>query len=87
MKTTFFVEMTDTYGGSANYCWVRRYLVKATTMRGAIRIVAKHTGYSGRLKKVADYGDMTRHDAKGACICFFTSYYAEEDYLGMEELP
>ena len=87
MKTTFFVEMTDTFGGEANYCWVRRYLVKATTIRGAIRIVAKHTGYSGRLKKVLDGRYLTRHDVKGACICIFTSYYAGEDYLWMEELP
>ena len=87
MKDTFFVEMTDTFGGEANYCWVKRFIVKATTFKGAIRIVAKETGYSGRIKKVWDLGDETRHDVKGACICFLTSYYDGQDYLGIVRLP
>lgn len=50
MKTVnyFFAEVTDTFGGEANYCWVRRYKIKANTERGAINKLAKHEGLSFR---------------------------------------
>lgn len=71
----FFVEITDTFGGEANYCWVQRLKVKASTFRGAIIKAARHAGYSGRIHKTADYGDMTRHDVRGAAVCIFTSWF------------
>lgn len=36
----YFIEQTDTFGGEANYSWVRRYIVLAKTERGAMRKVA-----------------------------------------------
>lgn len=71
MKTQFFVEMTDTYGGEANYSWVNRFLVTASTMRGAIRKVTHETGYPAKI----DYntGDMARYNVLGACVCYFVS--------------
>lgn len=45
MTKIFLVEITDTYGGEANYSWVRRFAVSATTHRGAICKVSKETGY------------------------------------------
>jgi len=68
---TYFFEVTDTYGAEANYSWVRRYKVKASTMTGAIRKVNKEEGY-GRLRKDS-YGDLCRWDVVGACICIFGS--------------
>lgn len=65
----YFVEMTDTFGGEANYCWVNRFLVKAKTMRGAIQKVSREVGATTR--KVMDCGDFQRFDAIGACVCFF----------------
>jgi hypothetical protein len=35
MKNTYKIEVTDTFGGEANYCWVSRYTVKAKSIRGA----------------------------------------------------
>jgi len=77
MNNYFFIEITDTYGGEANYSWVHRYKIKAATIRGAIIKFSKYKGYQGRLKKVMDYGDLTRHDIKGAAICIFTQYFDE----------
>lgn len=71
MKQKFFIEMTDTYSGEANYCWVNRFLVTASTMRGAMRKVARETGTS--VHKVMDCGDFQRWDAQGACICYFVN--------------
>ena len=45
---TYFIELTYTYGGELNYSWVRRFLVKAKSMRGAMCKLARETGYSAR---------------------------------------
>ena len=60
-KDTFYVEVTDTFGGELNYCWVRRYAVKAKTERGAMRIVGNHEGVFMR-------NDGWKWDFIGACI-------------------
>lgn len=42
----YFVEVTDTFGGEANYSWVKRLKVKANTMRGAVNKVSRDSGLS-----------------------------------------
>lgn len=69
---TYYVELTDTYGGEANYSWVERFLVKAETMRGAMRKITRHTGYGTR--KDFDTGDCARFNVPGACLCFFAEW-------------
>jgi hypothetical protein len=85
-KEMFFVEVTDTYGGEANYSWVKRYKVAATTFRGAVTKVAKESGLSFR--KDYDTGDMARYNAQGACICLFVSALdnEEEQYSSLIEI-
>jgi hypothetical protein len=43
-RGTYFIEVTDTFGDELNYCWIRRYAVRATTERGAMRVVGNHEG-------------------------------------------
>ena len=69
----FFIEMTDTFGGEANYSWVKRYKVKATTMRGAVNKIAQHCGAGWR--KVMDTGDMQRFDSALGGVCFFIELF------------
>ena len=38
------IEITDTFGGEANYSWIRRYEIAANTMRGAMQKLAKQYG-------------------------------------------
>jgi hypothetical protein len=64
----FFFEVTDTCGGEANYCWVRRYKVKASSLRGAVLKVAREEGYSGRIRADYSTGDMKRWNIQGACV-------------------
>ena len=47
-RETYYIEVTDTFGGECNYCWIRRYAVKASSERGAMRVVGKHEGYNMR---------------------------------------
>jgi len=77
-QSFYFVEVTDTFGGEANYCWARRYKVKATSPLGAVIKVSRDSGYQGRVHKVADFGDMQRHDIRGACICMFTQWWDDD---------
>ena len=77
MKNRYFVEMTDTFGGEANYCWVNRFIVSASTPRGAMRRVCTRTG-----DKVRDVG-CDRWDSRTACICYFVERI---DYERVKEL-
>ena len=87
MKHTYFIEMTDTFGGEANYCWVNRFIVSASSERGAMRKVARQTG-----SNVRNVG-CDRWDAVGACVCYFVEWIdpAEvqtmmDNYSGIEVL-
>lgn len=73
MKNHYFIEMTDTFGGEANYCWVNRFIVSASTERGAMRRVCAKTGDSVR----SVGGD--RWDAVGACVCYFVEWIDAAD--------
>lgn len=75
MKEVFYIEVTDTYGGEANYCWVKRFKVSASTARGAMRKVANHMGYIGGVRKGWDWGDSQRWDWRRAAVCAFVEYY------------
>lgn len=90
MKNQYFVEMTDTFTGEANYCWVHRFIVSATTTRGAMRKVARHTGFAVRCVMP---GDLERWDAVGACVCYFVEFvtdlnvkHLKQDYSRIEVL-
>ena len=65
MRGVWGVELTDTFGGEANYCWVRRYNVRATTPRGAISKLSRETGYSFQAEGAG------RYNSHGACVCAF----------------
>ena len=77
-KNVYFAEITDTFGGEANYSWVTRYKIHANTMRGAVNKLAKNSGIAWRVN--SNYGDMMRYDSKSGATCFFISEYDEEQY-------
>ena len=58
------IELTDTFGREANYCWVKRYTLESAdklTDRQIIRRAKALAGVNCRHKK-SDYGDMIRLD-------------------------
>ena len=73
---TFNIEITDTFGGEANYSWVRRYTYQAKSFRGAVAKLAREYGSGWRLDFT--YDDMARYNLTGACVCCFVSYADEE---------
>jgi hypothetical protein len=68
----FGIDITDTFGGESNYCWVYRFNVTAKTERGAMRKIGREFGYAWR-NVGAD-----RWDALGACICAFILDYPHD---------
>lgn len=70
----YFVEVTDTFGGECNYCWLRRYMVQAKNQRAAMLKVAKHEGYSVKY-------DGNMFLGKHACIAIYCTDNGDfEDY-------
>jgi len=74
----FFIEVTDTFGGEANYSWVRRYIVKAKTKQSALAKVSHENGFKTR--KIYDSIDESWHNVNGACIRVFVRYADSWDY-------
>lgn len=80
----FFVEITDTFQGEANYSHVSRHKVKATTPRGAMRRIGKASGLSWHLTENCQ--DHDRYDSKSGATCAFVMPWEEEhlDYLQLD---
>ena len=52
------IEVTDTFSGEPNYCWVRRGTTKAKTRRGRIEAAKQLAGWTGWVRvQVQEYGD------------------------------
>ncbi len=72
----YSVEMTDTFSGEANYCWVQRALIDApcdASSKMLIRRAKKALGISTPRRVTYDNGDMIRIDLRNHCICIFIS--------------
>jgi hypothetical protein len=75
----FTIEVTDTFGGEANYCWVKRGTTTATSRRGLLRAVKDLAGWSGwcRVKVVYNDGELMEIrpvDTAGVCQVAFVQW-------------
>ena len=72
------IEVTDTFGGEANYCWVKRGTTKAQSRRGIINAVKDLAGWTGWCRvKVEDWGDtmvVRPTDTSGVCQIAFVTW-------------
>ena len=78
MAKFFFVEVTDTFGGEANYSWVTRHKVKASTIRGAVIRLNRDSGLG--FHKVLDMGDTVRYDSHTGATCAFIEAWDNEQH-------
>ena len=67
----YSVEITDTFGGEANYSWVTRHKVRASSPRGAMTRVNRDSGLGFR--RTADYGECLRYDSRSGATCAFVA--------------
>lgn len=79
MKNIYFIEVTDTFGGEANYSWVTRHVIAASTMRGAISKFSRLSGISWRYE-YGNENDVMRYNSKSGATCYFIQTYSDEDH-------
>ena len=71
MKNLYFIEITDTFGGEANYSWVTRHVIRAKSERGAINALSRRSGISW-------HSVGFRYDSKSGATCAFIEEYDPE---------
>ena len=78
IQTNIQWEVTDTFGGEANYSWVKRGVIETKPMEefsdlAAIRRVKKAIGWNGLRCETSDYGDTIELRPCGYnTVCFIT---------------
>ena len=77
-------ELTDTFGGEANYCWVRRDSIVCDdlTNLAVVRRAKKFAGFTGMRCRVDDYGDDMRITPVGRhapCQTLFITFSEESE--------
>ncbi len=63
-KQKFYFEMTDTFGGDLNYCWLHRFIVESVSIRGAVSKVSKEVGFNFK-------NTGLHYKARGACVALY----------------
>jgi hypothetical protein len=66
----YFIEVTDTFGGEANYSWVNKYCVEATD-KTAVRRAKKAIGWNGIRCDREDCGEFIKLIPRGMCQVAF----------------
>lgn len=61
----FFAEITDTFGGEANYSWVTRHKIRAASIRGALIRLNRDSGLGFRSV------GCDRFDSRSGATCAF----------------
>jgi hypothetical protein len=71
------IELTDTFGGEANYSWVRRYTLDTpddTTQRALVRRIKQAAGLTGVRCNTDDHGGMITIRPVGVCVVLFATF-------------
>jgi hypothetical protein len=69
-------EYTDTFGGEANYSWVKRGRVESETEAGAVRKVKAALNMTAYPCRRTSYGEMVELRPAGMCtVIFITPEY------------
>ena len=77
------VELTDTFGGEANYAWVRRAVVRSDDVRddqqryyrrAIMRRAKASVGLSGVRGRTEPFGDGYEFRPYGACMVLFVTW-------------
>jgi len=76
----WYVEITDTFGGDANYSWVTRHKVRAYSPRGAMVRIGRASGLSWR------YVGNDRYDSASGATCAFVSEYDPAEHADLRNL-
>ena len=73
---TWDVEVTDTFGGEANYCWVDRYAIRMPddiSDLALVRRIKSVAGYSGIRGQTCISGDFVEIRFPARCVVIFAN--------------
>ena len=76
------IEVTDTFGGDANYCWVKRGTINApdnATRRYLVRKAKAFAGWTNWKCEVRDLGDIIEIRPWDANMVCFVSWQEGRD--------
>lgn len=73
----WFIEVTDTFGGEANYSWVTRHVINADTMRAAVNRFSRQSGMHWHCTD--KYAEDKRYDSASGATCYFISPLDADD--------
>jgi hypothetical protein len=77
--TTYNVEVTDTFGGEANYCWVHRHTFEApadATQATLVRRAKALEGWTGIKCDTSEIGEcIDVRPRRAAMVMFITAQY------------
>lgn len=78
MSDTYYIEVTDTFGGAANYGWVQRAeltVPPALSRRSLVRRAKALMGWTGRRCAVYAYGaEQLELRPYASCVVMFITY-------------
>lgn len=72
-----FVEETDTFGGEANYSWVRRHTFKVPPTidtRSLVRKAKAVAGWANKRCRRETYGECVALYPRGECTVLFITW-------------
>ena len=70
----YSVEYTDTFGGEANYCWVKRARVDGPNDAAVKRAAKAAMGLTGVRGTWDSYGDAFTFHPRGSCTVLFVQW-------------
>ena len=73
---TWDIEVTDTFGGQANYSWVYRYAIRMPddiSDLALVRRIKSVAGYSGIRGRATVMGDSVEIRFPGRCVVIFAN--------------
>jgi len=74
---TIHFEHTDTFGGDANYCWVRRETLETDKPLSDLAIVRRakaFAGFTGIRCRTDNFGDTIQITPQGICQTVFVTF-------------
>lgn len=74
---TWQIEVTDTFGGEANYSWVRRYTMphkEGERQRDTMRRAKAEAGFTNVRGRSNYYGDMIEFRPYRQCVVMFVTW-------------
>jgi hypothetical protein len=78
----YHIEVTDTFGGEANYCWVKRGTTQAIYRRPLVKAVKDLAGWTGwcrvNIETFQDGLIVRPSKSSGVCEIAFVTWVDEE---------